>query len=43
MLRQKNGANWTTDRADGNIDSDIEAKALALIVLHRFADYGCPN
>ena len=43
MLRQKNGANWTTDRADGNIDSDIEVKALGLVVLHRPAEYGCPN
>ena len=42
MLRKKNGANWITDRANGNIDSDIEATPLALIVLNRFAEYGCP-
>ena len=43
MLRKKNGANCTTDRADGNIDSDIEATELGLVVLHLFAEYVCPN
>ena len=39
--RKKNGANSTTDRAVWNIDSDIEATPLSLVVLQLTTKFVC--